>query len=169
MCLKEIDFDIIQREKGKSVIQVDYRFYLVDELSMYAEVFFEIQKSFNHYFGLDNSFEIGFIEDNLFGRNRNNKLDKIKAVFSEVNFVGHTRVIFQKMNFDYNLNFSKYVKEKKEFIKRNPNFKFQVDELFNENVTNLTNFFLCSEKQLLKIDTSNFIKRFQFNINNKLK
>lgn len=166
MCLKKSDFNIIQLEKAKTVIQVNYKFYLVDELPIYADDFNEIKRAFNQLFKQNNCFEIGFLEENLFGEKKNKKADIKDAIFSEINFVGYTRIIFKKLNFDYNLNFIKYIKEKNDFIKRNSNFEFQVNKLFNENVTNLTNFFLCSEKQLLKIDVSKFIKRFQFNIKN---
>jgi hypothetical protein len=160
-------FNNFQIQKGNTVIQVDYRFYLVEELPIYADDFNNTVIAFNHYFGLNNSFEIGFIEDNLFGRKRKIKDDIKEATYSEINLVGFTRIIFQKMNFDYNLNFKQYVKEKKQFIKRNPDYEFQINNLFNENVTNLTNFFLCSEKQLLKINTAHFIRRLEFNIKNK--
>jgi hypothetical protein len=166
MCLKESDFNAIQ--KGSTVIQVDFKFYLVEELPTYAEEIDRSAIALNHYLKLENCFEVGFIEDGLFGRKRKIKEDIKDALFLEINLLGCTRIVFKKMNFDYNLNFKQYLKEKKEFIKLNPDFEFQVNNLFNENVTNLTNFFLCSEKQLLKINTAHFIKRLEFNIKNKI-
>jgi hypothetical protein len=154
-------------QKGSTVIQVDFKFYLVEELPTYAG---EIERSaiaLNNYFRLENSFEVGFIEDELFGRKRKPKQDIKDAIFSEINLLGYTRIVFKKINFDYNLNFNQYLKEKKQFIKLNPDFEFEVNNLFNENVTNLTNFFLCSEKQLTKINTAHFIRRLEFNIKNK--
>jgi len=168
MCLTENDFHFIVIQKAKSIIQVDFKFYLVEELPTKADNIYLACQAFNNSFKLDNPFEIGFIEDELFGRKRKPKEDKKDAIFSEINLVGHTRIIFTKINFDYNLNFKQYIKEKKEFIKLNTEYEFQINKLFNENVTSLTNFFLCSEKQLLKINTAHFIKRLEFNINNKI-
>lgn len=167
MCLKESDFNAIQIQKAKSIIQVNFVFYLIDELPTKADEIHWACQGFNNYYKLDNAFDIGFIEDGLFGRKKKPKEDKKEAIFSEINLLGCTRTIFKKINFDYNLNFKQYVKEKKQFIKLNPDYEFQINNLFNENVTNLTNFFLCSEKQLLRINTAHFIRRLEFNIQNK--
>lgn len=167
MCLTENDFHSIVIQKAKSIVQVNFVFYLIDELPTKADEIHWACQGFNNYHKLDNAFEIGFINDGLFGRKKEIEIDKEYAIFSEINLVAHTRTIFKKINFDYNLDFKKYVKEKKQFIKLNPDYEFQINRLFNENVTNLTNFFLCSEKQLLRINTAHFIKRLEFNIKNK--
>ncbi len=95
--------------------------------------------------------------------------NKDDAQLIEIATFGKSRSVYKRIGksfFDFNLK--EYKSNLDKFCNDNPNWRLPAISIYETNIQNLCNYFLCTEAQLLKGNLSQFmIRRLQRNINTK--
>ncbi|MCP4355971.1 MAG: hypothetical protein GY793_10155 [Proteobacteria bacterium] len=161
-------------EKTLSLTQINYNFSLlplgrcitIDEIDNCCTI-------------LNNSFDVKFkVSHHLYyGRFKTSGYFVNQYKESEENFTpyeisktGHSREIINK-NYKIALNFNikKYIKNKENFIKNNPEWKNECESLFYKNIKFMMSFWQMTENQILKGSFNkriNIIKKLNRKITN---
>jgi hypothetical protein len=157
---------IIDKINDKTVLQFGFDFFLVSKNeSLNADTIDNFRRV------LDNSgigcFYVGGRRDNKEIYDKENR-DYAKLI--EVVCSGHSRSVYRNLGKSFfDLDLHQYKANLSRFIKNNSDSnKWLAEDLYKENISNLCDYFLCSESDLFKGKfTEKLIKRLHYNINNK--
>tara|TARA_R110000851_G_C12998510_1_gene558068 strand:- start:395 stop:1111 length:717 start_codon:yes stop_codon:yes gene_type:complete len=140
---------------GNSVVQINYKFYLlpigrcvtIDEVSDSRKILknsFNIKDVYSSYY-LNDMFDI-FHSQKTFSTEHIDIDDSIEACCYGANSIINNNVGDKILE----LNLKKYTKEKDCFIKENPEYKDEIENLYKVNIAFLMKYFYLTKKQLLK-------------------
>lgn len=156
----------IKEGNYKRVIQIGYDFKLVSsDYSLNAD-------EINDFAKVLNKSCIGkFYVDWSLSDNERDKDERIKeAELIEITSIGSSRQIQKYVGKSFfNLDLKKYKKNLDTFIKNNDEYySHSAKYLYDINIMNLCDYFMCTEKQLFNSDKTPFlIRRLNYKINNK--
>lgn len=180
--------ETIEIKEDFRVVQINYEFHIIpigrcvtqQEVMSVCTLLnnsnlgkFDYDYSKHEYFYYAyNSPDIG---KQYFHKKMNESLDMVYYYFKkpkEISVTGASYWITRKSyNSFLNLNINDYIKNKNKFIKKNPEYKDEVEMLFNLNINSISAYYMIEPKNIKrkynKIDR--MIKRLNYNINLKIK
>ena len=157
--------DISESCKHKLLIQIDFDFKIIPCMDgLNADEIQEFIKTLNRS-NVGKYYEGWCIDFRDFKQNEN----KDEAELIEIASFGKTRTVYKNLGKSFfNVNLNEYKKNFEKFCEENADWRHSAKSIYDTNIKNLCNYFLCTEKQLFKNDLSTFmIRRLQRNINTK--
>lgn len=157
-----LDAENLINNKWLNVIQKDYDFFLIESKTDIKTVD-ELQKI---AFVTDCKIQHKEIFSNKLKDYRLKSLRPLELTFSGYNYFLSKKLGNKILDFDY----KNYLSNKVMFMKNNPNLDCQIEDLFNQNLKLIADFFLTDVEKIKqgKLDIRlGMQKRLMFNINNK--